>query len=248
VVRAFLLVLVLASGCGRLGFGATGDGGTGGGDDVGGGGDDGGGNSDGAIDGPSSPGCGSTVIVDDDFADGVVGAAWMTVNTDNWLVTEGSGHAQIVVTIPVAANSRGGFKQVQSQALAGTCAIAELTAATLSAGQYAYLRFGTPTKNVELVVIGGQVIGRFTNGGTNGTAGMANYDGVAHRFLRIRVTGNNYQMSAGPSRTSFPTNIGSVGGVIADPSPTSLEIGSATGAQTSLVGSVQFDSVTFLGP
>jgi hypothetical protein len=248
-MRLLALLLVLATGCGRVGFGGIGTDGGGGGDDAGGGGDDGGGGDpDGAIDGALSPGCGNTVILDDDFADGVIGPAWITVNTGNWLVTEGGGNAQILVTVPVAASSRGGYKQVQSQALPGTCALAELTMATLSTGQYAYLRFGTPTKNVEIVVLDGKVTGRFTNGGAGGTVGSVTYNAQAHRWLRIRVIGNAYHMELGPTATSFPTGLGNIGGVVVDPSPTSLEFGSATGAQMSLVGVVELSTVMLLGP
>ena len=42
-----------------------------------------------------------------------------------------------------------------------------------------------------MYIQGGQLFGRFTNGGTSGTIGPMTYIPVAHRFLRIReVTGD----------------------------------------------------------
>jgi hypothetical protein len=252
-VRIWVIALVIVTACGRLGFGPIG-----GGDDVntgngdGGGsttGDDGGGQ--GTSDAAVIPNCGSTVIIDDTFSDMSKGPEWTSVNTSIYFMIEAADMLVIDFGGAEPPNTRAGYRQTASNTFVGTCAIAEITAVPDgSPNAYAYLRLGTPTLNVELAVENGQVIGRFTNGGTSGQNGNAVYDAANHRFLRIRNSGGNYNFEVAPAITGPYQNLGLAGGaIVSSVSPSSLEIGGATTATTaSSAGDVRFERVLFLGP
>lgn len=248
---AFVLPLVAA--CGRIGFGATDGGPGGGGDDApGGGGGDGGGDGAVAGDGPMpdaliASACATTTIIDDPFTTAGM-AGWNAVNTSTFTMAETGGLERFSVPTSVAANTRAALQQAQTQSFSGTCAIAELSRAGTGANVRSYLRLGTPTKNVEIYVVNGQVFGRFTNGGTSGTSGPVAYDPVQMRFLRIRASGGqNYAMETGPDLQTWNL-LGIQGGAIVDPSPSYVEVGVLVAGAVAAATTVEFERVLFLGP
>ena len=102
----------LVAGCGRVGFDLSG--GTGG--DGNPGGDGGGGGGDGAIDGPNvdaliSPGCGTTAILVDDFADGTIDPQWTAVNTGGYTIGETGGTMRVTFPASAPVNTRGGYRE-----------------------------------------------------------------------------------------------------------------------------------------
>jgi hypothetical protein len=243
--------LVLLAGCGRIGFDLTGDGNGPSGD--GSAHPEAGSGSDGSlgIDALTSPGCGTTPILIDDFADDAIDARWSVVNTGGYQVAETGGKVQIGYPATAPASTRAGYRQAATVDFTGTCAIAELVRVpNTGVAAFAYLRLGSPTKNIEMFVEGGNLFGRFSTNGTSGTIGPKPYDAVAHRFVRIRSTGpGNYVLEAGPSLTQFTTTIGTEGGTVVDPTPGSLEIGTSTDwSMVSGGGVVEFESLIFLGP
>ncbi|HEY5928177.1 MAG TPA: hypothetical protein VIV11_41100 [Kofleriaceae bacterium] len=259
-MRGLSIAIVVLAACGRFGF----DPHTGGGDDVQPNGDaqgngDGngtgdGGTGDGAIDAPAliSPNCGTTVLINDDFGDGAIGSQWTMVTSAGYTVNEAGGNVAVTFPATANANTRAGYRQVASVPFANVCAIAEITGVPASAQAFVYVRLGTPTLNVEMYVQAGNLTARFTNGGTSATIGGATaWSATNHRFLRVRNTGGtNYVFEAGPSLTSFPTFLGSQGGILLNNlSPSSLEIGGSTSTMAaSGAGTVRFESVTFLAP
>jgi hypothetical protein len=246
--------MLLLAGCGRLGFGPLS-----GGDDVDPGDDDGdggtstgdGGQRDAAIDAFTVTGCGATTIINDDFADSATGSQWTVVNTSTYVVTEAT--EAVTVTFPATAPSstRAGYRQAASVSFINTCAIAEIISVPSgSPNAYAYLRLGTPTLHVELVIENGMVIGRFDTGAQSGTSGSVAYNASNHRFLRIRHNGSNYNFEVAAAFAGPYSLLGSIGGAIIAPvSPSSLEIGGATTAtNASGAGNVKFERLVFLGP
>jgi len=243
-----VLWIVLLVGCGRFGFDPQGAG-----DDMqvddargdGPGGDGGVGDPDALI-----SGCGTTQILVDDFSDGVIDARWTMVTGAGYSIFESAGLVRVVFPATASADTRAGYRQAATVAFTNTCAIVEIVGVPTGANARAYLRLGTPTLNVELWVQNGRINGGFVNGGTAGSSGDIPFDPVNHRFVRIRNTGGNtYNFEAGPSPTSFPTLLGTQGGGLVMPSPSSLEIGGmATPNAATNAGSVTFGSVTFLGP
>ena len=243
------LVLVLVAACGRVGFDAGGGSGPGGGDGGGGGG--GGGGGDGAIDTTPidaliSPGCGTTTIVASDFSTTTSGFLVSGI-VGNYATSQSGGLQHFDSTGMVTAAAYAFLHQVQSVSFTDTCAIAELVQVPAPAVAFVYLRLGTATNNVEMRVSNGQISGKFTNGGTSGTVGPLVYDAVAMRFLRIRNVADVYHFEAGPSLAQFPTSLGTESGALVMPSPSTLELGLSTTANTTGV-SAAFDSVRFLGP
>jgi hypothetical protein len=247
-------MLIALAGCGRLGFGplAGGDDATGSGD--GGGTGDDGGQGDGGVtaDALSVVGCGSTVIIDDDFADGTAGSAWSVVTVAGWTVSETGSAMSVAFPATANANTHAGYRQSASGSFSGVCAIAEVSKVPSgSANSYAYLRLGTDALNVELVIEGGMVIARFRNGGTTGNNGNVAYNPTAHRFLRIRETGGgNYTFEVAAALTGPYQSLGLAGGaIVSTVSPSSLEIGGATEATAATnPGTATFERVLLLGP
>ncbi len=240
-------MILLACGCGRIGFDITGGGN---GDPDGGGGTGDGALGDGAmIDAAMIAGCGTTPILIDDFQDGLLDPAWTFVSGVNFSTSESGGTLAVAPPPSTPGAARAGVKQVATVSPAGICAVAELTAIPIgSADVYAYLRFGGPTAKVEIAVQNGMLLGRFTMGGSSGTSGSLAYNPAAHRFIRISHPANSFVFAAGPSLASF-TMIGSIGGAIVVPAPQSFEIGAATDVATSgLSGTARFASVTIVGP
>jgi hypothetical protein len=101
---------------------------------------------------------------------------------------------------------------------------------------------------MQIYVQGNQLWGSFLSGGTGGTLGPNGYDAVNERFLRIRVVGSTYFFEAGPSLTSFPVTIGSEGGSVVDPSPSSIELGVSVSAAGVAATSADFGMAILLGP
>lgn len=246
-----VLLLSLVAGCGRVGFGAAGDGGAGGDDAPGGGGDGAVTGGDGAAPdaGPIASGCGTTVIIDDDFTTaGTPG--WTLVNTGSFNTAKLSGIQRFSVNANATANTRAAYQQSMSNPLAGTCVIAELSLASSAAMLRSYLRIGAPTKNLEIYVEAGQLWARFTTngGGTTGTTGPVAYSPAQMRFLRIRSTGSQtYALEYGPSLTTW-NSLGSQGGALVDPSPTFVEFGALAAGNQTVASTVEFERVLMLGP
>jgi len=256
-VRPWVFALVSLTACGRLGFGPTGGGGddvTGNGDGGGNGGDGGGGQGDGGTmpDAFSINGCGPNVIIDDDFADGTAGSQWTVVGVVGWTVTETGGAMSVGFAANANANSHAGYRQSTSGSFSGVCAIAEITQVPSgSVNSYAYLRLGTETLKVEIVIEAGMVIARFRNGGTSGNNGNVAYSATNHRFLRIRETGGgNYTFEAGATLNGTYQLLGIAGGaIISTVSPSSLEVGGSTEATAAAnAGKATFERVLLLGP
>ena len=260
-MRGISIAFVLLAACGRHGFDPL----TGGGDDVqngdGGGNGDGGSTGDGGITGDGaldattqiSPNCGTTVLIDDDFGNGTIDAGWTMVTSAGYQVVETGGRVAVTFPAMANANTRAGYRQSATIPFANVCAIGEITSVpNASTTAYAYVRLGTPTLNVEIHVLSGNLGASFTNGGTFGTIGGATpFSATNHRFLRVRNTGgSNYAFEAGPSLTSFTTSLGTQGGMIVQTvSPSSLEVGAATGnAAVSSGGSAAFERVLLLTP
>jgi len=241
-----LLLLVLA-GCGRIGFGET----TG----VGPSSDAhrgsalfDGGDAAGTIDALTSPLCGATVILADDFADGVVGSGpWTQVPALATGLSEQGGTFNIAVLGNATGGQHAGLRQTASESFTGICAIAEIDT-TCTGTVHSYVRLGTQTNHVEMYVANGQLYGEWTNGGTTGTNGPVAFDPVADRFLRIREQAGNYHFEMGPSLTSFPSTLGLQGGAVVMPGPSSFEIGADITATTSASTSCAFASAVLLGP
>jgi hypothetical protein len=255
-VRVGLLTLIAIAGCGRVGF----DGLAAGGDDVnpgngdGANGDGGGGQGDGGTtpDALVVPNCGATVVIDDKFADMTRGSEWTAVNTSLYGVVEANDMVRVVFPGNATANTRAGYRQAATMSFTGTCAIAEISAVPSgSPNAYAYLRLGTPTLNVEVVVENGMVIARFTNGGTSGQNGNVAYNATNHRFLRIRSsTAGSYNFEVAAAYTGPYQNLGLAGGAIVSTiSPGSIEIGGSTTTMSAAgAGEVDFERFVLLGP
>jgi hypothetical protein len=257
LVRVALLTLIALAGCGRLGFGPIG-----GGDDVNPGDDDdatGDGGTNGQGDGGTTTpdafaitGCGPTIIIDDDFANGTVGTEWTVVNATGYAVNETGGAMSVGFPATANANTHAGYRQSTSGSFSSVCAIAEITSVPSgSANSYAYLRLGTETLKVEMVIEGGMVIARFRNGGTSGNNGNVAYNPTSHRFLRIRETGGgSYNFEVAAALTGPYQSLGLAGGaIISTVSPSSLEVGGATEATAATsAGTATFERVLLLGP
>lgn len=250
-MRALLCALLLAAaGCGRIDFDSLGSSTSG---DGGGSGDarNSAGDSGAGVDALSITGCGPTTIIDDDFADGTLGSEWTQINTGGYAITESGGALTITYPASAAADSRGGYRQTASMSLVGTCAIAEISVVpAASANSYAYVRFGAPTKYVEIAVQNGMTVARFFTGATAGTNGSAAYSATNHRFLRIKQSGSqNYNFEVAAALTGPYQTLGSAGGALVDPSPTSLEFGgSVQTTAANNAGSVRIERVLLLGP
>jgi hypothetical protein len=255
-VRVALLTLITLAACGRVGFGPIG-----GGDDVNPGDDDNGTGDGGTTaqgdGGTTTPdafaiaNCGSTVIIDDKFSDMTRGSQWAGINTGAFLVTEPLDTLRVTFGASMPANQRAGYRQAVTMPFTGICAIAEIAAVPSgSPNAYLYLRLGTPTLNVELVVENGMTIGRFTNGGTSGQNGNAAYSATNHRFLRIRQSGSGYNFEVAAALTGPYQLLGFGGGAIVSAvSPSSLEVGGATTTMSANVaGDASFERVLLLGP
>lgn len=249
-MRSCIAALVLVAGCGRFNFDPLG-GGTGGNGDGGSNGDGRSGDGGAGVDALSISGCGSTTIIDDDFADGAIGSQWTEINTGAYAISESGGAVTITYPASAAVDSRGAYRQTATMSLVGTCAIAEISMVpSAAATSYAYVRFGAPTKFVEIAVQSGMVIARFFTGSSAGNNGMVAYNPVAHRFLRIRQSGSQtYNLDVAAALTGPYSTLGSSGGAVVDPSPTSLEVGGSvqTTAATS-AGSVRIERAILLGP
>jgi hypothetical protein len=251
------VILLLAAGCGRIGFGGLDGGAGGGGDDApGGGGDDApGGGGDGAmpdmmIDAVAtiSPGCGNTVIIDDNFTTAGTGP-FVSVNTSVYTMMETGGVLRIGVPIGTGVNSRAAMQQTAMQSFVGTCAIAELSIAGNAANVRAYLRLGLPAKYLAVYVEAGQLFGFFNVNGTTGTIGPRAYSATTMRFLRLREIGSrNYAVEYGPTLNGAFTMMGSQGGSFSDPSPSSIEIGVTAAGNVATSTTVEFERVLLLGP
>jgi hypothetical protein len=255
-VRVGLLTLITLAACGRVGFGPIG-----GGDDVNPGDDDdatGDGGTAGQGDGGTTTpdafaiaNCGSNVIIDDKFSDMTRGSQWAAINTGPFLVTEPFDTLRVTFAGNTAANQRAGYRQAVTIPFTGICAIAEIAAVPSgSPNAYLYLRLGTQTLNVEMVVENGMVIARFTNGGTSGQNGNVAYNATNHRFMRIRESGGSYNFAVAPALTGPYQSLGIAGGaIISGVSPSSIEVGGATTTLSAAgAGDATFESVLLLGP
>ncbi|MBL9019443.1 MAG: hypothetical protein JNL83_34965 [Myxococcales bacterium] len=242
----FAVLVALVAGCGRIGFGPTGDGGAGdGGDDAPGGGGGDGAMTDAA---PISSMCGTTVIIDDSFTTGGT-AGWMLVNTGSFNTAKINGVQRFSVNANATAGTRAAYQQTMSNDLTNTCIIAELSQASSAAMLRSYLRIGAPAKNLEIYIEAGQLWGRFTTsgGGTTGTIGPRAYNATQMRFLRIRWVAGNYQFEYGADLQSW-TAFGQQGGTLVDPSPTFVEFGALAAANQTVASTVEFERILMLGP
>ena len=175
-VRLFLVVL---AGCGRIGFGETTGGSGPNADARGGSATSDGGKDARTVDALMSPLCGTTVILDDDFADGIVGnGPWTQVTALSTGLSEQGGAFHIAVLANAPGPQHAGLRQTASESFAGICAIAEIDT-TCTGLVHSYVRLGTQTNHVEMYVVNGQLYGEWTNGGTTATNGPVTFDPVA---------------------------------------------------------------------
>lgn len=215
------LVLAFGTSCGRFYFGNVGDAGDG---SSAAGGD--GGDGDSSI-APTLP-CGTTVLLADDFDDGVSSSAWQVFNDGGYTVAEIGGALSVTYGASVSATRYGGYSQKASMDIVGACVIVELLQApAVLTDAYAYARIGTSSKKISWLVQAGTLSAR-ESAVADVTIGQLPFDPVKHRFLRIREISGNFECDTAPAREGPYTPFGLIGVSTVSLTSATVELGAAT--------------------
>jgi hypothetical protein len=235
-------VALMVCGCGRIAFDpiASGDGGAGGplGDGAGVG------------DVAAQPLCGSTVLLSDDFEDGVVAPEWTVASSSGLTLSETGGFLQIqFANSNVASGLSAGYATTAAFDFTGKCLDVELvTVPDPAKTAQALIEISAPLAHATFFVSGGTLNGSMTNnsGEDNFYAPPATYDAVANRWLRIVENNGSWFFQTAPDAATYTT-------FFALPYPYSgqgetLYLDAASGNGGTMLGQVQFGSVRITGP
>jgi len=238
------LCLVALSACGRIDFGprvagaadavASGDGSSG----------------DGAGDAPASSVCPPTVLISDDFEDGVTAPEWTVLTATDLTVSETAGVLRVAYAANSSPNEFAGYREATLHDYTEACVIAEINAFPSPSASSAsmYVRVGTgPSDNAEFSIDSGMLRSDLHNGASVKQVDVRAFDPVAHRFLRVRLTATGTSWEASPDGVTF-TALGSVTTVLATAASTELQLQAQTLSASQNAGSAEWASVRVLVP
>jgi hypothetical protein len=239
------IIVAVACGCGRIAFDPITSGGGGGSGPLG----DGASAGD-VTDVAPQPLCGSTVLLFDDFEDGVVAPEWTVMMGAGLTVSETGGFLQIqFANSNVAMGLDAGYVTTAAFDFTGGCLDLELvsvpdptqTAQTI-------IEIHGPTGRATLLAGFDMLSAEMTNdtGEDNYYSTPLTYDAVAHRWLRIVENNGTWFFQTAPDAATYTTFF-SMPYVWSGQSSTLYLDASSGGGGTSL-GQVQFGSVRITGP
>jgi hypothetical protein len=240
------LCLAALLGCGRLDFARTGPGG---------GGDGGTGDGDSAGDGPDAlvtgtSVCPSTVLLADDFQDGVTAPEWTVMTATDLTVAETAGVLRVTFAANSGPNERAGYRQTTASDYSAACVIAEITAIPAASQQAAssWVRVGPgPSDNAAFSFDNGEVRSDLHNGASIRQVDLRPFDPIAHRFLRMRMTATTTYWEASPDGVTF-TLLGSVVDTLGIAAATQLDLEAQSLSATHNAGTAEWASVQVLVP
>ena len=244
-----VLALVVCS-CGRINFDPSAVG-------VGGPAGDGGPLGDGAAFGDGAnaddvvaqPLCGSTVLLSDDFEDGVVAPEWTVASGTGLTVSETGGFLQITfANSNVPASQGAGYVTTAALDFTGGCLDVELvTVPNPATSAEAVIEVQVGTRRASFFVSGGTLNAWLLSPSENDYAPYATYDAVAERWLRIVENASTWFFQTSPDGAAYTTFFAMPFSFTSQSSTTlSLEAWSTTGG--TMQGQARFGSVRITGP
>jgi len=191
--------------------------------------------------------CGSTVLLQDGFDDGVPAPLFMTSAQTGLTVSEANSLMTVTFASTVNGNNYAAYRSVGAYSADGLCAAVEVqTAPPVSASNAAiYFKLYTSQQQVEFLEWGGTMNLRTRMDNTVATVAQIPWDPVADRFLRVRQQGGMAYWETSPDGVSYATRAMVTGFAVGN---WQLEFGGGAVANVSNAGLVQFASVRVTGP
>jgi hypothetical protein len=242
-----VLVLGLIAGCGRLAFdplGTAGGDGASGGDSSGSGRDGGGG--DGA-DGSGMGVCGSTVLLADDFEDGVKAPEWTMLSGSNLTTAETGGFLQVTFGSNVPSNQTAGYVQSTTLDYTGTCTIVEIVEVpNATATGRLTMRIDTGGGTYVLFEVLQGTLYALKNDGNVNSVGSMPWNLATARFVRMREQAGTWYWDVSPDGTSY-TQLATLALTLAGQTAAELRLIVTTSAGVNNGGQVQLGRVEIRG-
>ena len=205
-------------------------------------------------DGPSdtrtSSVCPSSVLISDDFEDGVMAPEWTVLTATDLVVSETAGVLRVAYAANSSPNEFAGYREATAHDYTEACVIAEINAIPSASASSAsmFVRVGSgPSDNAEFTLSSGMVRSDLHNGASVKQADLRAFDPVAHRFLRLRLTATGTTWEASPDGVAF-TTLGSVTTVLATAGSTALQLQAQTLSASQNAGKAEWASVRVLVP
>jgi hypothetical protein len=186
--------MVLAfTGCGRVGFDATGVFGDGGGS----------GTTDGRSDGGMATHCGGPLAISDNFDDGVVGTDWYTFTDLGVTLGEVGGHLVVGLVSNGLGSAYGGYIGARFVDFRGQRTYVEVPQVpnTALVGEAALQIFSDNLNNISITERQGML--RATLQNESSVIAMVPYDPVAHRWWQLREAAGTIYFETSPDGVTY---------------------------------------------
>lgn len=187
--------------------------------------------------------CGTTIVLSDDFEDGVVAPDWLLFENPGMTVAEETGHVHVRFAATVEPGIYAGYQTTALRDLSAACMTVELAALPDPATEaLTYVKIIAGVRELEIVAVAGFLSVRTQEGGVVTPITSIPHDAEAHRHWRIREAGGNIRWETSADGVTF-VNLATT---VESTSLASAMIAFGAGAYvpTADAGDAQFESIT----